>query len=225
MDNEKTGISRRDFLRFAGTGLVVVGVGGGSDVLTWAQEISAFPVSRGYLIVDHKKCSGCITCMLACSLVHEGCENPSHARIQVIQHPLRPFPDDIAIYQCRQCAEPACVEACSTGALHAETRMGNVRVIDASACVGCGACVEACPFDPARLNFNAEEKRVVKCDLCASAPYWSEGGGPEGKQACIEACPMGALAFSDRLPAQEGDAGYWVNLRDGSWALLGFAMD
>jgi len=29
------------------------------------------PLSEGYLIVDSKKCAGCIACMLACSLVHE----------------------------------------------------------------------------------------------------------------------------------------------------------
>ena len=28
--------------------------------------------SKGYLVVDPKKCTGCCTCMIACSMVHEG---------------------------------------------------------------------------------------------------------------------------------------------------------
>ena len=30
------------------------------------------PESKGYLLVDSKKCTGCASCMFACSLAHEG---------------------------------------------------------------------------------------------------------------------------------------------------------
>jgi len=42
------------------------------------------------------------------------------------------------------------------------------------------------------------ELKSRKCDLCADAPYhWDDaGGGPEGKQACVVVCPMGAIPTS-----------------------------
>ena len=43
------------------------------------------PPSDGYILVDTKKCQGCVSCMLACSLVHEGLESQSLSRIQIIQ--------------------------------------------------------------------------------------------------------------------------------------------
>jgi Fe-S-cluster-containing hydrogenase component 2 len=44
---------------------------------------SKFSPSKGYLVVDPKKCAGRIACMLACSMVHEGKSAPSLSRIQV----------------------------------------------------------------------------------------------------------------------------------------------
>ena len=70
-------------------------------------------------------------------------------------------------------------------------------------------------------------RKSRKCDLCANAPYhWDDaGGGPEGTQACVEVCPVGAIKFTAEVPAQEGDAGYNVNLRDAAWGKLGFPTD
>jgi protein NrfC len=87
------GVSRRYFLRVAGTVTLGIGVGGYAGVKEALPKIvkladgrSGLPVSGGYLLVDLKKCQGCMSCMLACSLVNEGVENPSLSRIQVIQN-------------------------------------------------------------------------------------------------------------------------------------------
>ena len=58
-----------------------------------------------------------MSCMLACSLVHHGVENPSLSRIQVLQNPQGSFPNDLVISQCRQCVDPACVRGLPVGAL------------------------------------------------------------------------------------------------------------
>ena len=111
---------------------------------------SVAPLSAGYLLVDSTLCSGCRNCMLACSLVHEGVENLTLSRIQVIQNPFESFPDDVTIEQCRQCVDPACVKACPVDALKANAKYGNVRMVDRTKCIGCGDCVEACPYMPSR---------------------------------------------------------------------------
>jgi protein NrfC len=170
--------------------------------------------------------------MLACSLVHEGVENPSLSRIQVLQNSFLGWPEDLTIEQCRQCVDPPCVDACPTGALEVNAEYGNVRMIDRAECIGCGTCVEACPYTPSRPLVAQDEKyggdeKSRKCDLCAGAPYhWDEnGGGPEGKQACVEICPVGAIKFTREVPQQEGDSGYKVNLRGESWKKLGYPVD
>ncbi|MCF8089081.1 MAG: 4Fe-4S dicluster domain-containing protein [Desulfotignum sp.] len=180
-------------------------------------------------MVDVEKCQGCISCMLACSLVHEGAQSTSLSRIQIMQDSFGKFPDDLTIELCRQCEKPACVEACPEGALTANAGFGHVRMVDKEKCTGCGSCFTACPYTPARLTVMEDETfnrqlKSLKCDLCANAPHhWDEkGGGPDGKQACVEVCPVGAIAFTKTLPIQEGTSGYKVNLRDKNWKRLGY---
>ena len=108
-------ISRRDFLKISGSIIIAAGFG----------SCYVIPVSGGYILVDPKKCQGCVSCMLACSLVHEGVENLSLSRIQVIQNSLGKWPDDLTIEQCRQCADPVCVKACQSGALKANPEYGT----------------------------------------------------------------------------------------------------
>ena len=183
------------------------------EVVVEKEVAITYPLSEGYLVVDSKKCAGCETCMLACSLVHEGEENISLSRMQVVQNSYNRFPDDVDIQQCRQCVNPLCVQACPTGACHVDTANGNVRVIDESKCIGCQLCLQACPFIPHRTVFNPEKNVAMKCDLCINTPYWNETGGPGGKQACVEVCPMKAIKMVNEVPAQLETFGYDVNLR------------
>jgi protein NrfC len=247
-------ITRRAFVKITGAVIFVAATGGcntsttdGDQATTRAPTLtsaphagqvpapadtvqaSSIPAADGYLLVDVEKCQGCMSCVLACSLIHEGVESLSLSRIQIVQNSFAPFPDDVAVEQCRQCVDPACVQVCPTGALAADAAHGNVRVVDAETCIGCGQCHDACPYTPSRAFLAADdafggEDRSRKCDLCAYAPYhWAEaGGGPGGEQACVAVCPVGAITFTAKIPMQEGDGGYHVDLRDRRWGSLGY---
>ena len=221
--NNSERISRRDFLKFTGT--VAIGAGVLQKLIWLDDSVAAIPASEGYLLVDTKKCQGCLSCMLACSLVHEGTQNLSFARIQILQNSFGKFPDDLTMAQCRQCVEPACVEACPEKALYVDKKNGNIRIVDVKKCIGCKSCVQACPFEPSRALWNPDKKKTLKCDLCSDAPFWSEKGGPKGKQACVEVCPLNAIKFTKEIPIQKGDLGYKVNLRGESWKKLGYPTD
>jgi protein NrfC len=226
--------SRREFLKYSGTIVLLVGsgcalpmTGNTTNPDTPVQSPPGIPKSDGYLLVDLKKCQGCASCMLACSLVHEGVESQSLSRIQIMQNPFASFPDDVFMSQCRQCVDPECLKACPEDALTANPAFGNVRMVDFEKCIGCGECVEACPFSPSRSQLAAVERyngedKAFKCDLCSVTPYhWDPaGGGPDGKQACVSVCPVGAIKFTRELPNQRGDDGYNVNLRGVGWAQL-----
>ncbi len=226
--DDDSNISRRHFLKIVG----VFALSSATAGLTGCIPKVTDEASYGYILVDSKKCQGCAACMLACSLVHEGCASYSLSRIQIMQNSFAGWPDDISIKQCRQCVDPKCVQACTTGSLQIDRDNGNVRrLIYRNTCSGCGECIRACPHEPAKPvivnddNYNGAPKSR-KCDLCVNTPYhWDPaGGGPEGKLACIEACPLGAISFTTRAPNQSGDAGYDVNLRDLSWGILGFPV-
>jgi anaerobic carbon-monoxide dehydrogenase iron sulfur subunit len=122
--------------------------------------------------INQKECVGCRICELVCSLKHYGVINPRRARIRVYREEER----DV-VETCRFCADPKCVEACPTGAMHLEE---GRAVHDREKCVVCGACIEACPIAGALHIFAGE---LLKCDLC--------GGDPE----CVKYCPTSALTL------------------------------
>lgn len=184
-----------------------------------------WPRSAAYIVVDSKKCAGCLACMLACSLAHEGQASLSLSRTQIVQDIFVPYPDDLMQIQCRQCVTPQCVMACPTGACHIDTANGNVRVIKEAECNGCQACLAACPFTPHRLVWNPKIRKAAKCDLCLYTPYRREKGGPDGTQACIEACPMQARKLVQQMPDQEGSQDNEVNLRNANAALCKLDVD
>jgi len=212
-NDKNTKITRRDFIKVTGTIVLVAGTGWNFSA---TDEI---PPSDGYLLVDIKKCQGCASCMLACSLIHEGAESLSLSRIQVMQNSFESFPDDLTIEQCRQCVDPPCVKKCPADALEANAKYGNVRMVDKEKCIGCGTCYDVCPYTPGRAVLAADKDYdgEFKSDEGGKA-----GGGPDGKQACVEICPVGAIKFTKEIPQQEGDDGYKVNLQDENWGKLGY---
>ncbi len=134
------------------------------------------------LVINPEKCIGCSTCELACSFKNEGEFNPSKSRISVLRWPKV----GIAIpLTCLQCDDPACEKVCMTGAIKKDPETGIVSINDEK-CIGCKLCVSACPFG--NIDFNPEERHIMKCDLC--------GGDPE----CVKFCPSGALEYK---PASE----------------------
>lgn len=222
-EDHSSGLSRRQFL--AGLGGLGIGaiLGAGIISAVLPDGVYAIEASEGYLLVDTKKCAGCQSCMLACSLVHSGKENLALSRIQVSKNALASFGEDIFQHQCRQCPEPSCVNACPVGAMHCDPETG-ARLVDEDKCVGCERCLESCPFTPSRVQWNFEEQHAQKCDLCKNTPFWNHTGGPRGEQACVCVCPMEAITFTHELP-QQTDQGYDVNLRNEHFARMAFPID
>ncbi len=223
--SEKSGdksrsVRRRDFL--AGSGAAIAA--GALSVCTSESMAATLPQtetpkasyapSKGYIVYDSRLCLGCQSCMFACSMTHEGVANPSLSRIQIVRDApsFTKYPYDIVMSVCRQCISPLCVQNCPTGACHVSEANGNVRMINEEKCIGCKRCINSCPQRPHRTIWNPAKRKSTKCDLCTDSPYWSEQGGPGGKQACIETCPVGALKLVEEAPSQLDVAGYDVNL-------------
>lgn len=220
-------MNRRQFLVGGGAAFAAGTIAATTGVKTAAADTQAvsYPESKGYLVYDSKKCMGCTTCMLACSLTHYGEQSLSLSRIQIIQDSFGKFPDDIRMAPCRQCVTPVCVQNCPVEAAYVDTDNGNVRRIDPEKCIGCKTCLEMCPQQPHRTVWNHVVGVSSKCDLCIDTPYWDEKGGPDGKQACVESCPMKAIKLVHERPDQKETEGYDVNLRNENYLNLGLVDD
>jgi Fe-S-cluster-containing hydrogenase component 2 len=133
-------------------------------------------------------CTGCSTCEIVCSLIHEGCVSPSFSRI-FVERKNRTMVH--SVLSCRQCADHPCYDRCpkKDSAMCIDEK--GIIYINEDKCIGCGLCVKACVFDPPRINFvKAEDKQLrkaKKCDLCKDRPE-----GP----ACVQWCPVRCLSLS-----------------------------
>lgn len=185
---------------------------------------NTIPDSKGFLVVDLKKCQGCGTCMMACALAHSGVASYSLSRIQIQQDSFVDWPDDVSMAICRQCQDAPCVAVCPVRPIRANKPnpgQGNVRMIDPALCIGCKMCLTRCPYTPSRIQWNPYLQQSQKCDLCVETPYLEEKGGPGGTQACVKVCPVNAIAFTTKMPDQGSQESYIVNLRGSAWAKLG----
>jgi protein NrfC len=217
-EDKKKKVLRRDFLIGGGTaiaaGALTAIAPAPADAATAPEAKVSYKTSEGYIVYDSRLCLGCQSCMFACSMTHEGRANPSLSRIQIIRDApsFTKYPYDVVMSVCRQCVSPLCVQNCPTGACHVDEANGNIRRIDQSKCIGCQRCIQSCPHKPHRTLWDSAKKKSTKCDLCADAPYWSEAGGPDGHQACVETCPAKALKLVAEAPPQLDITGYDVNL-------------
>jgi tetrathionate reductase subunit B len=153
-------------------------------------------VARFAMVTDLRKCVGCQACTAACSA--EWDVPPGSARTLVRPTPVAgTFPDLLAsvyVSQCNHCDRPPCVDACPSGAT-VQAQNGVVRV-DKDLCIGCGFCVDACPYDARYIN--RLTKKVDKCDFCVSRV--ERGVEP----ACVATCTAHAKYFGD-LEDRSGD--------------------
>jgi Fe-S-cluster-containing hydrogenase component 2 len=136
-------------------------------------------------------CTGCSTCEIVCSLIHEGAVSPSYTRI-FVERQNRTMVH--AVLSCRQCEDPPCYESCPKKGSAMRLDGRGVVSIDEEHCLGCGLCVGACVFDPPRINLVKSEDRKLrkakKCDLCA--------GRAEGP-ACVQWCPARCLSVGSEV--------------------------
>ena len=147
------------------------------------------------IVTDLNRCVGCLGCIVACKTVND--VRVGSFRNKVLRQ--GPFPrqeggnwPDIDMYflpvSCQHCASPECVTVCPTGASHINEEDGTVQ-IDRDQCIGCGACLTACPYGCRYVDVDTSV--AEKCDLCASIT--SEGGLPQ----CVTQCGGMARWYGD----------------------------
>jgi tetrathionate reductase subunit B len=206
MKDDHEGISRSEFIKLtAGAGLAaglsIAALPGTAE----AVRRSTGPVRWGFL-VDLRRCIGCNACTIACKAEFD-------VRLGVYRSSVGekvscefPFVKRIFIpWLCNHCANPPCIENCPVDEMEAVhtfpdgsrtkylkratyQRPDGVVLIDQNRCIGCGACVNDCPYgvrylDPVKSAGGLPEMKAAdKCTLCAHR--LAEGVVP----SCVNTC-------------------------------------
>jgi Fe-S-cluster-containing dehydrogenase component/formate-dependent nitrite reductase membrane component NrfD len=139
-------------------------------------------------VIDHTRCIGCHACTTACkseNLVPLSVTRTYVKHVDVGEFPLVRRAHQVT--RCNQCAHAPCVAACPTAAMF--KRGDGIVDFDKSICIGCKACMAACPYDA--IFINPEDHSAEKCNFCAHRI--DMGLEP----ACVVVCPVEAILVGD----------------------------
>lgn len=164
-------------------------------------------------LVDVSLCDGCRACMVACKNWNDlpaeieefNGSFQSHEKTTANTWNVLTFTEHetetgnlqwlFRHSACMHCTDATCVKVCPESAI-SHTEFGSV-VIDSDKCVGCGYCVQNCPFDVIELAVYEDEngdeyRKSQKCTQCYDRV--SEGLQP----ACAAICHTGAISYGEK---------------------------
>ncbi len=139
-------------------------------------------------VIDQTKCIGCHACTTACKSENDVPVGVTRTYVKSVD--VGVFPTARRAFQvtrCNQCEDAPCVAACPTAAMH--IRADGIVDFDKGSCIGCKACMAACPYDA--IFINPQDHCAEKCNFCAHR--LDVGLEP----ACVVVCPTGAIMVGD----------------------------
>jgi Fe-S-cluster-containing dehydrogenase component/formate-dependent nitrite reductase membrane component NrfD len=141
----------------------------------------------GFLI-DNRKCIGCHACTVACKSEHEVPLGVDRTWVKYIEKGS--FPNSrrfFSVMRCNHCDWAPCVTICPVTALY--RRGDGVIDFNSERCIGCKACLQACPYDA--LYIDPDSGTAAKCNFCT---HRLEVGL---EPACVVVCPEQAIVAGD----------------------------
>ncbi len=139
-------------------------------------------------VIDNRKCIGCHACSTACKSENEVPLGVNRTWVKYVERGV--YPDVRRTFQvtrCNHCENPPCVRICPVGAMY--QREDGIVEFDSEACIGCKACMQACPYDA--IYIDPDMHTAAKCHFCAHRI--DIGLDP----ACAVVCPTGAIVAGD----------------------------
>ncbi|MGH3155946.1 MAG: 4Fe-4S dicluster domain-containing protein [Streptosporangiaceae bacterium] len=145
-------------------------------------------LQRWVKVLDQDRCIGCHACTTACKSENEVPVGVSRTYVKSVEVGVFPVVRRaFQVTRCNQCADAPCVAACPTGSMF--RRDDGIVDFDKEICIGCKACIAACPYDA--IFINPEDHSAEKCNLCA---HRLEVGL---EPACVTVCPVQAILVGD----------------------------
>ena len=144
-------------------------------------------VNYGF-VIDNRSCIGCHACSTACKSENEVPLGVNRTWVKYTETGL--YPDTQRHFQvtrCNHCSNPPCARICPTGAMY--QRDDGIVEFNGDACIGCKACMQACPYDA--IYIDPETQTAAKCHYCS---HRVEIGI---EPACAVVCPTHAIIAGD----------------------------
>jgi Fe-S-cluster-containing dehydrogenase component/formate-dependent nitrite reductase membrane component NrfD len=145
-------------------------------------------VTRFGFVLDQRSCIGCHACTVACKQEHGVELGVFRTWVKYIEEGT--FPDTrryFSVLRCNHCDDAPCVEICPVTALY--RREDGIVDFDPERCIGCKACLNACPYDALYIDPNSDT--AAKCNFCAHRV--DQGLKP----SCEIVCPTQAIVSGD----------------------------
>jgi len=139
-------------------------------------------------VIDQDRCIGCHACTVACKEEHQVPVGVFRTWVKHIEkgefpHTSRHF----GVMRCNHCDDSPCTEICPTSALY--RRDDGIVDFDNRRCIGCKACMQACPYDA--LYIDPNHNTAAKCNFCAHRVEMKL------EPACVIVCPTQAILAGD----------------------------
>ena len=139
------------------------------------------------ILQDMSLCMECQSCRVACQMHYGLPPEQKLATVTARDEGTYPSVRHHAVrLTCLHCEKAACVESCPTAATYKGA--SGLTHFNAAKCIGCGNCVQYCPFDVPVLH----NDEALRCSGCEDL---TKIGKPP---VCIGTCISGALAFGSR---------------------------
>ncbi len=144
-------------------------------------------MNYGFLI-NNETCIGCHACSTACKSENEVPLGVNRTWVKSVETGLYPnVRRHFQVTRCNHCANPPCVRICPVTAMY--QRADGIVEFDPEVCIGCKACLQACPYDAIYVDPNTGT--AAKCHYCA---HRVEVGL---EPACVVVCPEHAIIAGD----------------------------
>jgi tetrathionate reductase subunit B len=178
---------RRSFVKILGGGAVAMASLGAAEIAgATGRQTPKGPLWG--MVVDLRLCIGCQACTVGCSVENQVPLGSFRTLVSTYEVSSHGAPRRYTLPRlCNHCEKPACVTVCPTQAT--TKRADGTVVVDNSVCIGCGYCVQACPYDARYIN-----ETTHTADKCTFCLHRLEAGL---LPACVETCVTGARIFGD----------------------------
>ncbi len=139
-------------------------------------------------VIDERSCIGCHACSTACKSENQVPLGVNRTWVKYTE--VGAFPDvtrNFQVSRCNHCSNPPCVRICPVTAMY--QRHDGIVEFDSDVCIGCKACMQACPYDA--IYIDPETHTAAKCHFCA---HRVENGV---EPACVVVCPTHSIIAGD----------------------------
>ncbi len=139
-------------------------------------------------VIDQSRCIGCHACSLACKAEHDVPIGSNRTWVKYVEKGS--FPDVrrfFTVLRCNHCDDAPCMTICPVTALF--RRDNGIVDFDRDLCIGCKACMQACPYDA--LYIHPDHGTAEKCNFCAHRV------DKEMEPPCATVCPTEAIIVGD----------------------------